>query len=86
MALSPDGRLLYVVCQDSDEVRVVDTQSNKVVGIDPVGHAPRGITLVVRGTALYVTNAWSDTVSVIDTALRKVMQTLATGFRAQRGL
>src|ERR1039458_7498606 len=30
MAFSPDGRLLYVVCQDSDEVRVVDTQSSKV--------------------------------------------------------
>ena len=26
MALSLDGRLLYVVCQDSDEVREVDVQ------------------------------------------------------------
>jgi len=38
MALSPDGRLLYVVCQGSDELRVVDIQSGKVVSAVPVGH------------------------------------------------
>src|SRR5579859_7375776 len=43
MALSPDGRLLYVVCQGSDELRVVDAITHKVVGIAPVGRAPRGI-------------------------------------------
>jgi YVTN family beta-propeller protein len=80
MALSPDGRLLYVVCQDSDEVRVVDAQTNKVVGIVPVGRTPRGIALSPDGRQLYVTNAWSDTVSVIDTNSRKVVQTLVTGF------
>jgi YVTN family beta-propeller protein len=80
MALSLDGHLLYVVCQDSDEVRVVDAQSSKVVGIVPVGRAPRGIAASSDGRQLYVTNAWSDTVSVIDTASLKVMRTLATGF------
>ena len=80
MALSPDGRLLFVVCQESDEVRVVDTQSNKVVDTIPVGHVPRGIAQSKDGARLYVTNAWSDSVSVIDTNTRKVEQTLATGF------
>lgn len=80
MAFSPDGHLLYVVCQDSDEVRVVDIESNKVAGTIKVGHVPRGITLVPDGSRLYVTNAWSDTVSVIDTAAREVVQTLPTGF------
>src|ERR1035438_4249141 len=45
MALSADGRQLYVVCQDSDEVRVVDLASAKVVARVPVGHVPRGIAL-----------------------------------------
>src|SRR5579864_3790795 len=80
MALSPDGRLLYVVCQDSDEVRVVDAVTDKVVGIAPVGRAPRGIALSPDGRRLYITNAWSDTVSVIDTDSLKVVQTLVTGF------
>ena len=80
MASSPDGHLLYVVCQDGDEVRVVDAQSGKVVGSIAVGHAPRGIAISPDGRQLYVTNASSDTVSVIDTAALKVVQTLPTGF------
>src|SRR5690348_16002630 len=79
MVSSPDGRLLYVVCQDSDEVRVVDVQSSKVIGRVPVGHVPRGIAISPDGRQLYVTNAWSDTLSVIDTAALQVVQTLTTG-------
>jgi len=80
MVLSADGRLLYVVCQDSDEVRVVNTQSGKLAGSIPVGHMPRGIATSSDGQNLFVTNAWSDTVSVIDTDSFKVVQTLPTGF------
>ena len=80
MASSLDGRLLYVACQDSDEVRVIDVPLSKVVGTIKVGHVPRGIALAPDGARLYVTNAWSDTVSVIDTATREVLRTLATGF------
>ncbi len=79
MVSSPDGRLLYVVCQDSDEVRVVDVPSSKVTGSVAVGHMPRGIALSSDGRQLYVTNAWSDTVSVIDAAALQVVQTLPTG-------
>ena len=79
MVASRDGRLLYVVCQDSDEVRVVDTQINKVVGAVAVGRVPRAIAMSPDGGKLYVANAWSDTVSVIDTVELKVTQTLATG-------
>jgi YVTN family beta-propeller protein len=79
MISSPDGRLLYVVCQDSDEVRVVDVQSNKVISSVAVGRMPRGITSSPDGRRLYITNAWSDTVSVIDTAALQVVQTLPTG-------
>src|SRR5215470_13473417 len=80
MALSPDGRSLFVVCQASDEVRVLDTESNKITSTIPVGHVPRGITQSTDGSRLYITNAWSDTVSVIDVTARKVVQTLPTGF------
>ncbi len=79
MASSPDGRLLYVVCQDSDEVRVVDVQSAKVIGSVAVGRIPRGIAFSPDAHRLYITNAWSDTVSVIDIAKLQVVQTLPTG-------
>ena len=80
MAFPADGHLLYVLCQDSDEVRVVDPDSATVVGIIHVGHIPRGIALSHDARRLYVTNAWSDTVSAIDTATREVVQTLPAGF------
>src|SRR4029077_2444220 len=78
-ASSPDGHLLYVVCQDSDEVRVVDVQSTKVVGSIAVGRMPRGIAVSADGRRMFVTNAWSDNVSVIDTAALQIVQTLPTG-------
>ena len=79
MVSSSDGRLLYVVCQDSDEVRIVDVPSNRVIGRVPVGRMPRGIAMSPNGRRLYITNAWSDGVSVIDTATLQVVQTLPTG-------
>src|ERR1700757_3765418 len=58
MAFSPDGHLLYVVCQDSDEVRVLDPESGKVLSSIAVGHVPHGIALAPDGRRIYVTNSW----------------------------
>jgi len=80
MVLSLDGRWLYVMCEASDEVRVVDTQTKSVARTVAVGHMPRGIALSPEGTQLFVANSWDDTVSVVDTAQLKVVRTLATGF------
>lgn len=80
MLLSPDGNSLYVVCQASDELRVVDVESGKVAAVVPLGRAPRGITLSPDGTQIYVTNSTDDTVSVVDAAMLKVTRSLPTGF------
>ena len=80
IAASPDGRLLYVVCQDSDELRVIEAASGKVVKSVPIGHMPRGIAITGGGDTLYVTNAWSDNVSVIDAKKFEVVKTLPAGF------
>ncbi|HKU25122.1 MAG TPA: YncE family protein, partial [Candidatus Sulfotelmatobacter sp.] len=80
IAISPDGHLLYVVCQDSNEVRVIETAAGTVVKSIPVGRVPRGIALSPDGNMLYVTNAWSDNVSVIDTKAEQAIRTLSTGF------
>ncbi len=80
LALSPDGKRLYVVCSGSDEVLVVDTAVRAVAGRVPVGKVPRGIALAPDGKRLYVTNSWADTVSEVDTASLQVLRTLPTGF------
>jgi YVTN family beta-propeller protein len=80
LALSPDGRWLYVVCERSDELRVVDTRSGKVTSVIPVGHVPRGVSLSKSGQQIYVTSSWTDRVEVIDASALKVSRELATGF------
>ena len=79
MALSLDGKRMFVVCEGTDELRVVDTQSSQVIARIPVGHEPRGIALSHDGRRIYITNSWTDNVSVIDAAALKVIETLPTG-------
>jgi YVTN family beta-propeller protein len=79
MLLSRDGSKLFVVCEGSSEVRLLDTRSGKVFAQIPLGRQPRGITMSPDGQRLYVTSSWTDTVSVIDVSTMKVVETLATG-------
>jgi len=80
MAVSPDGRWLYVLCEKSDELRVVDTRDESVVKRIAVGHIPRGLGLSADGKQLYVANSWADTVSVIDAEKLEVVRNLPAGF------
>ncbi len=79
LQLSPNGRWLYVVCQNADTLLVVDTRTQQVVERVPVGRRPEGIALSPRGKTLYVSNEWSDTVSEIDTATLRTVRTLRVG-------
>lgn len=69
---SPDGVRLYVLCQQSNEVRVLNTTNNAVIKTIAVGRAPRGFSLSSSGDRLFVANSWDDTISVIDTAKLEV--------------
>jgi YVTN family beta-propeller protein len=80
MVISPDGRWLYVACEKSDELLLVDTQTAKVIKRVGVGHVPRGIGLSPNGKQIYVPNSWNDRVSVIDAASFEVLRELRTGF------
>ena len=73
--LSPDGARLYVLCQQSEEVRVLDATSFAVIKNIAVGRVPRGFSLSPDGQRLFVTNSWDDTLSVIDTQALTVTAT-----------
>jgi len=79
LTLSRDGKRLYVLCQQSDEVRVLDAANNAVIKSVAVGHMPRGFSLSQDGARLYVVNSWDDTLSVIDTATLAVAATWPVG-------
>ncbi len=67
LLISPDGRRIYVLCNESDEVRVLDAATYAPIKSVSVGHQPRGFSLSLDGKRLFVANSWDDTLSVIDT-------------------
>ena len=77
--LSPDGARLYVLCQQSGEIRVLDAASYAVIKNIAVGRVPRGFSFSVDGKRLFVTNSWDDTLSVIDTGTLEVTATWPVG-------
>ena len=80
MLFSRDGRRLFVLCQGTDEVRVLDPQQGfATTGRIAAGRVPRGFSLSPDGTRLFVANSWDDTISVIDTQQLDVTAVWHTG-------
>ena len=80
IAVSADGRWLYVVCEKADELLVIDALVPRVKARVPVGHQPRGLALSRDGQRIYVANSWDDTVSIVDVQELKTTRTLHAGF------
>jgi YVTN family beta-propeller protein len=80
MKFSPNGQLLYVVCEGNGSVVAIDARTRQVVARVKVGSKPRGLAISLDGKTLYVSNSWSDTVSEIDAGALRVRRTLKTGW------
>ncbi|MGC1872658.1 MAG: beta-propeller fold lactonase family protein [Acidobacteriaceae bacterium] len=80
MQLSPDGRWLYIACEDGDQVLAVDTRTQQVMRRHRVGQMPRGITLSPDGKTLYVSNENDDDVTEIDAQTFQIRRTLPVGW------
>ena len=73
------GLLVYISNTGSDEVWVVDMDSETVVAVVPVGDDPRGIDIAPDNSRVYVANRFDNSVSVINTATNSVAQTIDLG-------
>jgi YVTN family beta-propeller protein len=78
LAVDPRGiqQYLYVVCELSNSVAVVDRRSRQVIRSINVGRRPYAIAITPDGTRAFVTNSDDDTVSVIDTNSNNVINTI----------
>jgi YVTN family beta-propeller protein len=79
LAFSPDGGELYVTCEASHSVIVVDVATRKKIAEIPVGHHPTDVTFHPSGKWAYVSNRLDDTVLVISVSARKVVATIPVG-------
>lgn len=79
LAISPDGRRLYVVCEQSNSLIVVSPATGRILHEIPVGRRPQDVALAPDGAMLYVTNRMDASVSVIDTATARVVAEIPVG-------
>jgi YVTN family beta-propeller protein len=77
MAITRDGRTVYVSGDGSSSVDVIDTATDKVVKAIDVGKSPNGIALTPDDRLLLVTVYGEDRVAFIDTATQTVVAATA---------
>ncbi len=79
IALRPDGKELYVACQTSNSVVVVDPATRTRVAEIAVGGHPMNVTFAPDGRRAFVSNRLDDSVSVIDVVSRETTATIPVG-------
>jgi YVTN family beta-propeller protein len=76
VALSPDGKTLYLANAGSDDVSVIDLNTNRKLAHLAVGANPRGIAITPDGSRIFVNNVLDGTLSVIDAETLTVTDTV----------
>ncbi len=79
LAVTPNGKTLYVINEGSQTVNLINTANNTIDGSISVGNTPDGIAVTPDGLTAYVSNETDNTVSTIDTATKKVSQVITVG-------
>ncbi len=84
LAVTSDGRTLFIANATANQVAVFDTGSGKIAQTIKVPEAPSGLALATDGQTLYVTCAAPEsTVCIVDTAKGRVTHRLRAGYQAQ---
>lgn len=79
LALTPDGKELWVTCEASASVAIVDTATRQMVATLPVGGQPNDVCFTPDGRKAFVSNRLDDNVSVVDVAERRVLRAIEVG-------
>lgn len=79
MALSPDGKTVWVALGRANHVAEVDRASRQVRNTILVGKRAWGLAAHPDGKTLYVTNGLSDDMTLVDTAAGKAVRSVAAG-------
>lgn len=86
LALSPDGRKLYVALASSasGEVISIDVAAQQYLGAAKVGAMPTGMAITPDGRKIFTANYTSADVSVVDTASMQNAGTIRVGVQPSR--
>src|SRR5262245_38960995 len=81
LAISGDGKFMYVANEDAAQTSVVDVGSGAVVATVKIGDEPEGVKIRPDGKVVYVTSEEDGAVFAIDTATNKVLKKIPVGHR-----
>jgi YVTN family beta-propeller protein len=76
LALSPDGKRLYVTANGANALKVVDLAERKVAATIPVGVKPYACAVSLDGKRAWVSNWGENSVAAIDLSERTVYRTI----------
>ncbi|MGE3658212.1 MAG: beta-propeller fold lactonase family protein [Mycolicibacterium sp.] len=79
VAVTPDGKTVYVTLPSADMVAVINADSNTIAGTVKVADNPSDVAVAPNGKTAYVANRNSGTLSVIDTATNTVTASVLVG-------
>jgi YVTN family beta-propeller protein len=79
LALTPDGRELWIACESAHTVIILDPHTRQKLAEIPVGGQPHDVTFDPAGRRAFVSNRLDDSVSVVDARERRVIATLEVG-------
>ena len=84
LAVSPDGREVWVTSELDNAMYVYDLNAKKVTARVPTGIGPNWVTFSPDGKYVCVSNAGSDDVSIIDVRTRREVARIKTGSQPKR--
>jgi YVTN family beta-propeller protein len=79
LALTPEGKELWITCEASASVAVVDTATRLKVAEVAVGGQPNDVCFTPDGKKAFISNRLDDRVSVVDVAAHQVVRTVEVG-------
>jgi YVTN family beta-propeller protein len=81
LAVSADGKRLFVASEDTGQGIVLDSATGKVIASVAVGGEPEGVTLSPDGKFVYMSSEADHHIAVIDAATTTVVTTFNVGER-----
>lgn len=79
LAVTKDGKRLFIACEASNSLIVVNTKTEEIEAEVEIGTQPHFAYLSPDETRAYVSNRGSDNVSVVDTKTYQVLSTIVVG-------
>ena len=86
VAVSPDGRRLYVASEDTGRLIVMDAETGAIVASLAVGGEPEGVAVSPDGRIAYATSEEDHAVAVIDTSAPAVRARIPVGLRPRNAV